>query len=173
MDATVKIEGLEDAMRAMRAAFPKDPEQQRRILNQSISFAARRSIIPIAKQLAQQGDGSGSLAEAIAPRAVSRARALARRMTASVQITPVRSNRKAMAMYLAYYRRNSAKQVVSGIRHGHLVEFGHRTRDGGFVAARPFLWPAAQRGTPQYRRAFAASIRKKTEAAVRRKARRR
>lgn len=168
MEGTARIEGLEAAMKAMGAAFPKNPEQQRRILNQSISFAARKSIIPRAKQLALKGDGSGALSESIAPRAVSRARALRRGKTASVQVTPVRGNRKAIAMYIAHYRRNSAAQVVSGIRHGHLVEFGHRTRSGGFVSAKPFLWPAAVAGMSGYRKNFAASIKRKTELAVRR-----
>lgn len=181
MEMVFKVEGLDDALRAIQAAFPRDANQQRKILNQSMSGAARKSIIPIAKQLALQGDGSGALSEAIAPRAVSKSRALARGFAAIVEITPVRSNRTAMAKYIAYYytargRVAPARLVTSGIRHGSLIEFGHATRSGGgigHVAAQPFLWPAAESGRAAYVRQFAASVRKKIESAVRRKARHR
>lgn len=177
MELAAKIEGLEPALAALRAAFPDSPRRQRSLLNQTMSGAARKTIIPMAKQLARQGDGSGALSEAIAPRAVSLSKALARGKSAIIEITPVRSNRKAMAMYIAHYytargKTASAKLVTSGIRHGHLVEFGHATRGGGFVSARPFLWPAGTAGAGDYRRLFADMLRRKIEAAVRRKRRR-
>lgn len=173
MEGVAKIKGLDDAMAAMRAAFPNNPEQQRRLLNQAMSGSARKSIIPVAKQLAYQGDSSGALSEAIAPRAMSKSRARRRGKTAAVEITPVRTNRKAIALYINHYytqrgQTPSANIVTSGIRHGHLVEFGTRHN-----AAQPFLWPAATSQQGKYVNSFSVFLRKRTEAAVRRRAKRR
>ena len=159
----------------MRAAFPANPEQQRRILNQSISGAARKTIVRAAKSLAHRGDGSGALAESIAPRALSRSTALSRGAVSSIVVTPVRSNKKAIGMYIAHYytsrgRVPPASILTSGIRYGHLVEFGHATRGGGFVGAHPFLWPAATSQSGAYKQQVAVSLKRKIELAVRRKA---
>lgn len=66
----------------------------------------------------------------------------------TVQTAPLRKNKTATALYNLYYKR---KRPVKGIRHGHLIEFGHRivTRNGqtrGSVAPQPFMAPAAQQG---------------------------
>lgn len=172
MQMAFEVKGLDNALAAIRAAFPRDPEQQRRILNQSMSAAAKKVIVPMAKQLALVGDGSGALSEAIGVRAVSKRRALAKGMAASVEVTPVRSNRKAMALYIAHYytargRTAPAKMVTSGIRHGHLVEFG--TKKG--MRARSFLGVSGEAQRGAYVSAFSASVSKKIEAAVRRRAR--
>lgn len=171
MDMQVRIEGLEEALAAMRAAFPDNYEQQRRLLNQAMAGSAKKSFIPMAKQLARRGDSSGALSESIAARAASRSRSLQRSMTAFVQVTPVRFNRKAIAMYVQHYytrlgKNPGTKVVTSGIRHGHLVEFGTR-----HSPAQPFLWPAATAQRGKYIAEFAGFLRKKTEAAVRRRAR--
>lgn len=61
----------------------------------------------------------------------------------SVSIAPLRKSRTAIALYNLIYRKRT-----KGIRHGHLIEFGHRivTRGKkivkGSVPARPFLKPA-------------------------------
>jgi hypothetical protein len=171
VEGTAKIEGLEAAMKAMQAAFPAEPKKQRQILNGAMGASARKSMVPIAKQLALAGDGSGALSEAIAVRNMS-ARTLRKvRSSAGVQITPVRANRKAMMMYIAYYytsrgRVPHADMINSGIRHGHLVEFGSVHNQ-----PQPFLYPAATAGKGSYIRGFSAEMTKKTEAAVRRAAR--
>jgi len=178
VEGEVRIKGLDDALRAMRAAFPENAEQQRRLLNQAMSAAAKRTMVPMAKQLAMVGDGSGALAESIGMRAVSKSAARRSGVAARVEMVPVRNNRKAMAMYIAHYytargKSVPSKMVTSGIRHGHLVEFGHAARSGGFVPARPFLWPAARAQSSVYTQNFAALLEKKTQAAVRREARKR
>ena len=171
MEGSVKIKGLDAAMKAMGEAFPSNPEQQRRLLNQAQSGSAKKSIVPIAKDLALTGDSSGALSESIGVRAVSRSRALRKGVTSSVQVTPVRSNRKAIALYIQHYYNRVGRAaptgiVTSGIRHGHLVEFGTVK-----AAAKPFLWPALTAGKAQYIREFSTFLKKKTEAAVRRAAR--
>jgi len=172
MQVSFKVVGLKSALNAMTKAFPKNPEQQRKLLNQALSGAARQTIIPMAKSLALQGDGSGALSESIKPRAVRKSRALAKGVAASVEITPVRSDRRAMARYINYYYTSRGKVapadlLTSGIRHGHLVEFGSKNN-----AARPFLWPALQAQARNFQRAFGRFLKKKTEAAVRRAAKR-
>lgn len=173
MEMTLKIEGLDEAMKALQAAFPKDPKRQRSLLNQAMSQSAKQTIVPVAKSLALQGDGSGSLSEAIKPRAVSAGRSRAAGVPARVQVTPVRMDRKAIAMYIDYYynrvgRAAPSKMVTSGIRHGHLVEFGHRARNGEFVSAQPFMGPALDSAGRAYIRRFASNLERKVEAAVRR-----
>ncbi len=176
VDMTVKIEGLDEAVAAMQAAFPTDAKQQRRLLNSAMSGAARPTIIKTAKELALIGDGSGALSQAIKPRAVSLSRSRAEGVPARVQITPVRGDRKAIAMYIDhYYNRKGlaapAHIVTSGIRHGHLIEYGHVAKGGGFVAARPFLWPALKSQASAYISRFAKTLEKKVAAAVRRRRR--
>jgi len=163
-----KMDGLEDAMRALAAAFPGNAKKQQQVLNGAIRFAARPTVLNQAKLLAMRGDGSGALSESLAMRQTPR-RALAERgAAAGIDIVPVRHNRKAMSLYVNHYYvarglTPPANIVASGIRHGHLVEFGSVNN-----SARPFLWPAAQAETPAYRARFAADLRKKIEEAVRR-----
>lgn len=155
-------------MKAMQAAFPADPKKQKQILNGAMRASANKAMVPIAKQRALQGDGSGALSESIAVRNMN-ARTLRKvGSAAGVQVTPVRSNRKAMMMYITHYytsrgRVPHADMINSGIRHGHLVEFGSVNN-----GAQPFLWPAAAAGKGAYIRGFSAEMQKKTEAAVRR-----
>jgi len=169
-----KITGLDEAVKALQAAFPKDPKQQVKILNSSMRTAARPTILKEAKMLAKAGDGSGALSQAVNIRSQSKRKIRAKGdVAAGIEIVPVRGDKKAIAMYLAYYYTNRGKVVpaktfASGIRHGHLVEFGTR-----HSAARPFLWPAAQHGRGGYIARFAADMRRKIETAVKRAAKRR
>jgi hypothetical protein len=173
MDGMVKIQGLESALEAMAAAFPADPKQQVAILNSALRGAANRTIVPEAKTLARAGDGSGALSEAIGVRNTPRKQLRSKGAPAGVQVTPVRSNRKAMALYIQHYytsrgRNFPAKRLNSGIRHGHLVEFGSVNNQ----PARPFLYPAGKNKQKEYLNTFADMMRKRTEAAVKRQARR-
>ncbi|MEE8482753.1 MAG: hypothetical protein V3S12_05315, partial [Acidiferrobacterales bacterium] len=75
--------------------------------------------------------------------------------------------------YIDYYYTQRGKAapieaVTSGIKHGHLVEFGTV-----HTAARPFLWPAAMAKRTDFTLKFARVLKKKTEAAVRKAAKRR
>ena len=173
VDVSVKIKGLEDAMKAMLAAFPSDERRQRGILNASMKTAATNTILTDAKQRAKIGDGSGALSESLGIRATSKRKLKARRVVAGVEVVPVRTNMKAMAMYIQHYytsrgRTAPAKMLTSGVRHGHLVEFGSVNNP-----ARPFLYPAAESQRSAYVGRFAADLSEKTEAAVRREAKKR
>jgi len=172
-NGTAKIEGLDKAMKAMLAAFPQDPKAQRMLLNQAMAQAAKPTITAMAKSLANQTDGSGALAQSIKARAISAARARARGVPASVQIVPDRKDLTAIGMYASFYGAGGgSRAIIDGIRHGHLVEFGFATKNGGFVAARPFMGPALGM-TGAYAALFAKLLKKKVEAAVKRKRARR
>ena len=56
--------------------------------------------------------------------------------------------------------------MTSGIRHGHLVEFGTKK-----TSPQAFLWPAAKAGFPKYKTLFAGELKKRIEARVKREAR--
>ena len=168
MKVEVKLDGLKEAVRALGEAFPKDPKRQAKLLNQSMSQAAKNTIVPEAKINALAGDGSGALSESIGIRTQSRGKVRAKGAAAGVSVLPVRQNKKAMAMYIEHYytrkgRAFPAKMFASGIRHGHLVEFG--TRHSG---AKPFLWPAAQSKFNSYMSRFTSDLRVKIERAVKR-----
>lgn len=170
LEVDAKVEGLEEAMKAMLAAFPSDERRQRGILNSSMRSAAKGTILADAKRRADSGDSSGALAESLGIRSTSKKKLKTRRVVAGVEVVPVRSNMKAMAMYIQHYytargRTAPANMLTSGIRHGHLVEFGSVNN-----TARPFLWPAAQSGRNAYIGRFSADLTKKTEAAVKREA---
>jgi len=154
------------AIAAMGAAFPTDPKKQRGILNSSMRSAASEMLAD-AKQRAITGDASGSLSESIGIRSKSKKSLAMSMAVAGVEITPVRYNPKAIALYLRFYYagKTAPRFGIDGIRHGHLVEFGSKNN-----AARPFLWPAAQSNQQAYERKFAADLTKKTEAAVKRAA---
>lgn len=169
MEAKTRVTGLKQAVEAMGKAFPKDPEQQRRLLNASMRSAAKGTILVDAKLRAASSDASGALSQSLGIRAMTRRALMAKRRAGGVYITPIRHDTAAIAKYISFYGRNSGNVVVSGIRHGHLVEFGHATRGGGHVAAQPFLWPATSQAGA-YKNQFAFDLRKKTEAAVRRAA---
>ena len=165
--------GLKDAMAAMAAAFPKDPKKQKTLLVGAMRMAASKTILPSAKRRALSSDGSGALSESLGIRTQTMSKMRSKRAAAGIEIVPVRSNRKAIALYINHYYTQRGKAapatiVTSGILHGHLVEFGTR-----HSAAQPFLWPAAQSRTKSYVKRFAKDLGKKIEAAVRLRAKRR
>lgn len=174
MQGSVDMKGLKDSIKALRAAFPEDQKERRRILNRAIGSSARKHLLPIAKQMAKTSDGSGALSESLGVRAMSRrwnrehgrVRAGDKRMReAGMVIVPVRGNRKALAMYIDHYYTKRGKNppasiLLSGIRHGHLIEFGSLNNE-----ARPFLWPATS-NTPAYTNQFAQDIKKYIKMAV-------
>ena len=173
MEGKARIVGLKDAMAAMAAAFPKDPKKQRGILGGAMRMAASKTILPSAKRRALSSDGSGALSESLGIRTQSSRKTGSKGIAAGIEIVPVRSNRKAIALYINHYYAQRGKAapaniVTSGIRHGHLVEFGTRHH-----AAKPYLWPAAQSQTKSYIRRFARDLSKKIESAVRLRAKKR
>lgn len=170
LNASAKIEGLEDAMKAMMAAFPADPKQQQKILHRSMGSAARKEILPTSKQLATVGDASGALTESLAVRALPAKERRMRNIAAGMIVVPVRSNRKALARYISHYYTNQgltppASLLVRGIMHGHLVEFGSKNN-----AARSFLWAAASQKQGSFVSTFARELKRITEAAVKKAA---
>lgn len=178
MDFKGELRGLDDAMRALQAAFPDNPKRQQQLVHGAMGGSARKSMLPIAKQLAKRGDSSGALSESLAVRVQPKRKRHGK--AGGMEITPVRHNKKAIALYIEHYFTSQGKTaplgiVASGIRHGHLVEFGHNLkRNGrviGHVSAQPYLWPAGLAGSADYRNLFAGELKKRIESAVKRAAR--
>jgi hypothetical protein len=171
MDMSARMEGLDEAMEAMQAAFPSDHDEQRKIVTGTIRRSAAKTILAEAKQRALAGDGSGALSESLGIRNLSRRRVQAARIAGGVEIAPIRRNLKAIALYIAYYytalgRTPKTDIIESGIRHGHLVEFGTARS-----AASPFLWPAAKSGLSPYMQRMAEEMRQEIRRRVARKSR--
>jgi len=168
MEANVRLKGLNEAVLALRRAFPSDPKKKQRLLHSAMGASARKTILPVAKQLAMAGDGSGSLSAALKVRVMSKAK---RKGGAGMELVPVRHDTGSIYDYIHHYYTSRGKTppadiVASGIRHGHLVEFGsvHNT-------AKPFLWPAAKSQGRAYTKRFAAVLEKRIKSAVNRAAR--
>lgn len=176
MELSIKVHGLKDVTESIAAAFPKDLKQQRSILNSAMRASAKKDVVPIVKRLALQGDESGALSESIAVRTMPLGKSLARGFPATVYITPVRGNLKALGMYIAHYYTSRGEKVppkvaTSGIRHGHLIEFGWDQVNGVSQPPRSFLGLGVQLGFSALYRSFRDQMGKKLEAAVRRRAR--
>ena len=171
---TGKVLGLQEVMKNIQAAFPKDPNQQRKLIQQGMRASLKNTVLAGVKKRALALGGSGALSESMGLRAIRKARLKTSRAVAGVQIVSVRNNMKAVALYANHYYAAKGKAVpmrliASGIRHAHLVEFGHETRGGGFVAARSFLWPSVQEGRAAYMRGVGTHINRKMESAIKRR----
>lgn len=158
INGNATMQGLEAALKTLGEAYPADPKRQRGLIGTGMRVAARKTILPIAKQLAQQGDGSGSLSEALTVRQQSNKRLKEKGVPVGVEVVPFRFNRKAIALYIQHYYTNQGRQapagiVASGIRHGHLVEFGSANNN-----ARPYLAPAADQGVSNFTNTVAKEI---------------
>lgn len=166
VDFSANVTGVDSAIKAMMAAFPKDLKIQQRLVNGAMRISARKNLLPIAKQNASRGDGSGALSEALVVRSMSAKRKRELGVPFGIQILPYRFNKKALALYIEYYytrqgKRAAAKDFARGIRHGHFVEFGNVNN-----TARPFLRPAADEGQQAYLNGFSQELRKGIEKAV-------
>lgn len=170
MEGSFKVEGLDKVMENLVNAFPREPEEQRKVLNSGMRKSSTQTIVREAKARAAALGGSGALAEAIGVRAKSKRRVMTSRAVAGVEITPIRHNAKAIAMYANYYYIRQGKPVptrviLSGIRHGHLVEFGTvRT------AAKPFLWQAATSQLSPFMRRLAEDMERTIRSRLKRRA---
>ena len=175
MEGKADIVGLKDAMRTLQAVFPDDYKKQSRLVNGAMGGSARKSFLPIAKQLALRGDGSGALSESLAVRAQKANKRKGK--AGGMEVVPVRYSLKAMAKYISHYYTSRGKNMplggIDGIRHGHLVEFGFvHKKSGQHVPARPYLWPSTV-AIPKYRDMFASELKKRIAATVKREAKKR
>lgn len=166
------IQGLEAALKTLGDAYPSDPRRQRGLIGTGMRVAARKTILPIAKQMAQQGDGSGALSEALTVRQQSNRRLREKNIPVGVEVVPFRFNRKAIALYIQHYYTNQGRTppagiVASGIRHGHLVEFGSANNN-----AQPYLAPARDQGLTSFTNTVAQEIGTAVERRVERERRR-
>ena len=83
---------------------------------------------------------------------------------------PMRNEPIAIAAYAAHYRRgNLTKESTDGfpgIRHGHLVEWGFKHKNGKHVPAQPFMRPAFDSEVMGYIGTFNRNVEMKVNAAI-------
>lgn len=172
MEFAADIQGIENVNRALEAAFPNNPRVQQAVVNSTLGYSARQTILKEAKRLAPKR--SGALAEALTVRAMNARTRRARGSTGGMQVLPYRYDKKAMAMYVRYWapKKPSSAQTwaqfgIDGIRHGHLVEWGHSNiwaqRD---IEGKPFMWPALKSSKSAFVNRFATDFERKLELRV-------
>ncbi len=166
MELRIKVEGMRQLAKNFQSIVP-DPVKARSMLNRSLSYAVRKTILQDAKRNLRSSRASGALEQAVKVRARSRRQALRKGVTASTQVGILRSDPQAAAIYANHYGRLSV--IESGIRHGHLIEFGfHHKRSDRFIPGDPWLGPAAFVNERKTQQLFMASVRRKLELRVRR-----
>jgi hypothetical protein len=172
VELSAKVEGLDAAMRALLATFPADAKKQKQVLTNAMKSSARATMLAGVKSRALRGptgiQKSGALSESIGVRSMSRRKIMTRRVVAGVEIAPIRSNLKAMAMYINHYYSQKGRtpkpgMLLSGIRHGHLIEFG-TVKHG----PQPFLHDGVRSGLAPFMQRLAAEMRAQMERNVRR-----
>lgn len=123
------------------AIFPA--KIQRSLVTSALRFAAQ----PLKKQMESNArrtmhPSSGALAESIGIKA-SRGGRKGGGIIRRIWVGPMRSDPKALLKYLSFYGKTLTRSSAnSGIRHGHLVEFGFTAGNGRQVPAQPFIRPA-------------------------------
>lgn len=155
---TVQIQGLQHLERLLTQTLPKTVQQS--VVAGALREAAR-PIVAAAKAGYRGLGGSGSLAQATT---AWRNRKAERRggHFASVEVGPRRGDRKALALYYAYYRSRkgvAVKTLRAGIRHGHLVEWGTKRATGRRIMTKAFDTMGPQ-AVSQFRRILGERIEK-------------
>ena len=146
----IKVHGLKEIEAQLIALGSKEGTK---IVRASMLKASEPILNRARSNVAAIPGGSGALHQSLGMRFFANARpvseaglpTLGGKM--SVQIAPLRKDRKAIALYNLVYKPRRQRK---GIFYGHLVEFGHRIVRGGqqrgSVPARPFLKPALDSG---------------------------
>jgi hypothetical protein len=172
VETGLKVQGLDAAMAAMREIMPNQPKEQQKIINPAMKKSAKATMLAEIKQRALTGPtgnrASGALSESIGIRNQSKRKVMTKRAVAGVEIAPIRNTPKAMAMYVSHYYTQRGRTphigiLDSGIRHGHLVEWG--TVNHGPA---PFLFPGVNNNLAPFLQRLAADMRRTMEQRVRR-----
>lgn len=125
-------------------------------------FAASKPILDQAKaNAAAWPKGSGAIKESLT-RTYSKG-LLDTGTKFTVSVGPKAKNRTAIALYNLVYKR---RRPIRGIYYGHLLEFGHKDRAGGDVAAKPFLLPALESKKDEATQILADKLRQNIEKAL-------
>ncbi len=129
----VKVLGLRELERKLTQQIPK--KAQAKVVNRALRKAAK-PMVQTARLRARRGK-SNALSIAMSIWQVKKRTKL--RNFGSVEFGPRRNNKRAIAAYWDFYaaRTPTASDIINGIRHGHLVEWGTKT-----TPAHPFMRPA-------------------------------
>jgi hypothetical protein len=133
IDLEFSIVGAKEVTELLEKALPKLGSEAK-VYQNAMKFAARKTVIPKAKSGYAGLGGSGSLAQAMS---AYRWKKNESKYHFEVHTGPKRGNRNALNRYLAYWRKEvTPKNFRYGLRHAHLVEFGHRIVRGGRTLGR-------------------------------------
>jgi len=161
-DLSVKIVGLSEAMERL-SQLPV--QMQKSAIGSSLRQAAKPIAAAMKAKAGSTGSGSGALAESVGIRGVSKSKLKGNQVSAML-IGPLRDSPKALIKYAAYYGKTlSGKLAKAGIRHGHLVEFGHSV-GGTKVGARPFMRPAFDANIAGSMQIFRQKLGQRTDAII-------
>ena len=178
-----KVEGLKELQDFMSKELPA--ATNRRVVLSGMRTAAKPTLAA-AKFKAKKR--SHALEESLGFQSVTKNKSVREGHFATLLMGPLISGPKAMQAYLkyiAFYGKpvravgsNGKLNVrqIGRIRHAHLVEFGYmaRSKGGGTrtrVPASPFLRPAFDENAGTFVNTFTGIMRKKIEAAVKKKRR--
>jgi len=151
IDITNDWVGYKDLTKLVEQSLPKMGATPKIYYN-GMKTAAQRTIIPRARGGFRALGKSGSLAQAMR---AYRWKAAERKFKFEVHTGPKRSMRNALIKYLAYWRKRVRPATFKyGIRHAHLVEFGHKIKGGGSVPGKHVLERAGAVGSLSFSREF-------------------
>jgi len=128
IQSKVKIHGLADVDKLLRKTLPE--KAQRNTVRKIMHVAARPMVKDLKRQYKALG-GSGSLA--LATRSWNVTKGFKGRFKGSIDVGPKRNSLRALKRYFSYYYPNQripATRLTTGIRHGHLVEWGTEHSQG-------------------------------------------
>jgi len=129
----VKVLGLKELEDKLVRTIPA--KAQTKVLRRALRIASR-PMLNSARSKARRGK-SNSLAIAMSVWNVRQGQR--RRTAASIEVGPRRNNKRALVAYYNFYKGKTPtpQQLINGIRHGHLVEWGTKG-----TPAHPFMRPA-------------------------------
>ncbi len=172
IDISVKVLGLREVTKTLTKKLP--PKARGKVVARAMRIAAR-AMVRTAKSAASRGK-SGSLTASTSIWQDKKRSKGDRGTFVRLHLGPRRSNKAAILKYWTFYTGRTARpeDIASGIRHGHLVEFGVPSKG---IPARPFLRPAFDRHGREFIKSFgkimALEINKEATKQARKQSRRR
>lgn len=135
MKVDIQVDGLRHLEKLLTESLPA--KAQTKVMVRALRRAGR-PMVNSARSAYRAIGGSGALAQATS--IWQRRKGVRGNTAGSVEIGPKRSNKAALSKYYQHYRKRATpKSLIGGVRHGHLVEFGFRSRAGRSVAGRGIL----------------------------------
>lgn len=151
MSFDVKLTGVDEMMNELRMI---DTKLARKYIKRAVTLAAR-IYKKRAKAHAKKSRDTGALYNSIDIKPLKRRNPF--RFVSMVG--PGYAKRaKWDSLATSIYGDSEEAEEKSGGRHGHLIEFGHKNRDGSWTPAQPFMRPAFKEGSAEMMKVIADEI---------------